>query len=51
MVRLVIGSIPHGGPIELFLYSTTCITKVMVCVILSGIMHAKESMLLIGKNS
>ena len=29
------GSIPHGGPIELFLVSMTGITKVVVCVILS----------------
>ena len=34
MVQWVNGSILRGGPIELFL--TTGVTKVVVCVILSG---------------
>ena len=49
MVRWVIESILHGGPIELF--STTGVTKAVVCVILSGMMHIKEPLLLIGKSS
>ena len=36
MVRWVVGSILHGGPIELFLVpATTGVTKAVVCVILS----------------
>ena len=39
MVRWVIGSILHGGPIELLHFlsqcSTTGVTKTVVCVILS----------------
>ena len=39
MVRWVVGSILHGGPIELFyrssLCSTTGVTKAVVCVIMS----------------
>ena len=37
LVRWVVGLIPIGGPIELFLVSacTTNITKAMVCTILS----------------
>ena len=31
--------------------STTGVTKAVVCVILSGMMHIKEPLLLIGKNS
>ena len=31
--------------------STTGVTKAMVCVILSGMMHIKEPFLLIGKSS
>ena len=30
--------------------STTGVTKAMVCVILSGMMHMKEPLLLIGKS-
>ena len=41
MVQWVIGSIPHGGPIELFL----------VPVSAPGMMHIKEPLLLIGKSS
>ena len=40
MMRWVVGSIQHGGPIELFLVpvsasSTTGVTKAVICVILS----------------
>ena len=39
MVRWVVGSIHHGGPIELFSRSSQCsttgVTKAVVCVILS----------------
>ena len=42
-----------GGPIELFFTpsqcSTTCVTKAMVCAILS--VHIKEPLLLIRKSS
>ena len=55
MVRWVVGLICHGGPIELFLIPasapTTGITKAVVCDILSGMMHIKESLLLIRKSS
>ena len=56
MVRWVVGSILHGGPIELFLVpaknSTTGVKKVVVCVILfGGMMHIKEPLLLTGKSS
>ena len=57
MVRWVVGSILRGGPTELFLVpasecSTTGVTKVVVCVIpVCGMMHIKEPLLLIGKNS
>ena len=44
-----------GEPIELFLSSsqgsTTGVTKAVVCAILSGIVHIKEPLLLIGKSS
>ena len=44
-----------GGPIELFLVPTQCsttgVTKTVVCVILSGMMHIKEPLLLIVKSS
>ena len=53
MVRWVIGSILHGGPIELFLDPASaprlCVTKDVVCVIPS--VYIKEPFLLIGKNS
>ena len=55
MVRWVIGSILHGGPIELFLIPvstpTTGVTKVVVCYPVCGMMHIKEPLLLIGKSS
>ena len=39
MAQWVVGSIPHGGPIELFLIPASAprleVTKAMVCVILS----------------
>ena len=36
IVRWIVGSITHGGPIELFLVTaTTGVTKVVVCAILS----------------
>ena len=35
MARCVVVSIPHGGPIELFLVPASGVTKAMVCVILS----------------
>ena len=44
------GSIPHGGPIGLF-PDPACVSKAVVCVILSGMMHIKERLLLIGKSS
>ena len=42
-----------GGPIELFLIpaSDPCVTKAVVCAILSGMVHIKEPLLLIGKSS
>ena len=42
----VIGSIPHGGPIELFL-----VPGRGMCYPLCGIIHIKEPLLLIGKNN
>ena len=49
MVRWVFGSILHGGPIELFLVPSSAPRQ--VCVILSGMVHIKEPLLLIGKCS
>ena len=46
MVRWVVGSIPHGGTIEIY-RSTTGVTKAVVCAILSSMVHIKESLLLI----
>ena len=55
MVRWVVGSILHGvDPLSYFSFhqcSMTGVTKVVVCVILSGIVHIKEPLLLIGKSS
>ena len=55
MVQWVVGSILYGGTIELFLVpassSTNGVTKAVVCVILSGMVHIKEPLLLIGKSS
>ena len=48
---MVIGSILCGGPIDLFLVisqcSTTGVPKAVVCVILSGMLHIKEPLLII----
>ena len=52
MVRWVIELIPHGGPISHSShYSMTGVTKVMVRYPVSGMMHIKEHLLLIGKSS
>ena len=55
MVLWVIRSILHGGPIELFLIAFNgqqlVWTKAMVCAIMSGMVHIKETLLLMGKNS
>ena len=51
LVRQIIGSIPHVGPIELLLILATGITKTMVCAILCEIMHIKEPLLLNGKSN
>ena len=49
MVPWVIGSIPHGGPINLFLdtASVTSVTKAMVY----GMVYIKEPLLLVGKSN
>ena len=46
MVRWVVGSILHGGPIELFLVPANG-----MCYPVCGVMHIKEPLLLIGKSS
>ena len=55
MVRWVVGSILHGGPIELFLIPASapriCVSKAVVSYSLCGMMHIKEPLLLIGKSS
>ena len=44
MVQWVIGSILHGGTIELFLFPASAPRLAVVCAILSmGMMHTKES--------
>ena len=50
------GSIPHGGLIELFLVplskcSTTGVTKTGMCYPVCGMVHIKEPLLLFGKSS
>ena len=56
-VRWVVGSIHHGGPIELFLVPTSAprlvyIPNAMVCAILSvEVFHIKEPLLLIADTS
>ena len=50
MVRWVVGSIHHGGPIKLFLVPAS-VPKAVVCAVLSGMVHIKEPFLLIGKSS
>ena len=48
MVRWIVGSIVHDGPIELFLVpATTGVTKAVIC----GMVHIKEPLLLIGKRN
>ena len=44
MVRRIVGSIPHGGPIEPFLVSSRLIivTKAVLCYLLCGMAHIKE---------
>ena len=45
MVRWVVGSILHGGPIELFLLSATSrITKAVVCTIMSVVWCMKRTL-------
>ena len=51
MVQLVVGSIPHGGSIELFQCSTAGVTKAVVYDILSGMVHIKKTLLLIRKSN
>ena len=56
MVRWIDGSIIQGGPIELFLVPVSfalvwCNKGRGVCYIVSGMMHIKECLLLIGKSS
>ena len=48
MVCWVIGSIPHGGPIELFLVPTSA---PQLCYHVCRMVHIKEPLLLTGKNS
>ena len=40
-----------GGPIELFLIPVSAPRQAVVRIILSGMMHIKEPLLLIGKSS
>ena len=46
MVRWVVGLIPHGGPIGAISrssqYTTTGVTKAVVCAIQSGMVHIKK---------
>ena len=46
MMRLVVGSIPHGGHIELFLYDW-CNKGHGMCYTVCGMGHIKEPLLLI----
>ena len=54
MVQWVIGSFPHGGPIELFpippVFHDWCI-KGCICYLLCGMVHIKEPLLLIRKST
>ena len=50
MVRLVVESIIHGGPIDLFLIPASA-PRVCMCYPLCGMVHIKEPLLLIGKSS
>ena len=51
LLQWFIGSIPHGEHIKIISQSSQCyttgVTKVMVCAILSGMMHIKDPLLLI----
>ena len=53
--HFIYGSILHGGPIELFFRSCQCcmisVTKTVVCYPVCGMMHIKQPLLVIGKNS
>ena len=54
MVRWVVGSILHGGPIKLFLVPACndwCKNDRGMCYPVCGMMHIKELLLLIGKIS
>ena len=52
MARWVVGSILHGGPIELFLVLHDWCNKGRgMCYLVCGMMHIKETLLLIGKSS
>ena len=55
MMRWVVGSILHGGPIELFLIPASAPRLVHqdrgMCYPVCGMMHIKEPLLLIGKSS
>ena len=56
MVRWVVGSIPHGGPIELFLVPAKvlhdwCNKGRDMCYHVCGMMHIKEPLLLIVEST
>ena len=51
MVRWVVGSILHGGPIEIFLVTASGPKGRGMCYPVCGMMHIKEPLLLIGKSS
>ena len=56
MVRWVVGLIPHGGPIVLFLIpvsaSMTGLIKAMIsAILLSGMMYIKDPFLIFGTSS
>ena len=50
MVRWVVGSILHGGPIDLYLVPAS-VPQPWYVLSGTGIMHIKEPLLLIGKSS
>ena len=51
MVQWVIGSILHGGPIELFLIPAWCNKSRGLYYPICGMMYVKEPLLLFGKSS
>ena len=53
MVRWVVGSIRHGGPIELFqsVLNNWCNKGCGMCYPVCRMMHIKEPLLLFGKSS